>query len=371
VSLHDKRRRLQRGSTRIRLGILSAEALHGDSSASTAPIFLIFASPGDSVQMHIPDGLLDTPVCLVTGGISLAAVGYSVHRLKDSLADRTVPMTGMVAAMVFAGQMVNFPVAVGTSGHLVGGVLAARLLGPWAACLALTLVLFVQKFLFNDGGLLALGPNVFHMSVVGALGGYAIQSFVARLGGDTTRARVIGVVIAGWVTVMTAALLCSIEFAVSHASNPDFRFLQFLALIMMFHALIGIGESLISGGIIRYVATRRPELLYNPPTATSNPWRKAVTGGFWVALLAVVLLAPFASSSPDGLETAIAESNLLPVQSGSLSLFDNYTALLSANDWEYWSIALSGLLGTSIVFVIAIVLGRPLNRPAAPEGPGD
>jgi len=321
--------------------------------------------------MHIPDGLLDTPVCLVTGGISIAAVGYSVHRLKDSLADRTVPMTGMVAAMVFAGQMVNFPVAVGTSGHLVGGVLAARLLGPWAACLALTLVLFVQKFLFNDGGLLALGPNVFHMSVIGALGGYAIQSLVARLAGDTTRTRVIGVVLSGWVTVMAAALLCSIEFAVSHAANPDFRFLQFLALMMMFHSVIGIGESLISGGIIRYVATRRPELLYNPPTIAPGPWRTAITTGFWLALLAIVLLAPFASSSPDGLESAIAESELSPLHSDSFSLFDNYTAIIATNNWESWSVVLSGLLGTSIVFFIAMVLGRPLTRPSASEGPGD
>ena len=321
--------------------------------------------------MHIPDGLLDTPVCLVTGGISIAAVGYSVHRLKDSLADRTVPMTGMVAAMVFAGQMVNFPVAVGTSGHLVGGVLAARLLGPWAACLALTLVLFVQKFLFNDGGLLALGPNVFHRSGSGAVGGDAIQSLVARLAGDTTRTRVIGVVLSGWVTVMAAALLCSIEFAVSHAANPDFRFLQFLALMMMFHSVIGIGESLISGGIIRYVTIRRPELLYNPPTIASGPWRTAITTGFWLVLLAIVLLAPFASSSPDGLETAIAESDLSPLHSNSFSLFDNYTALLDTNNWESWSVVLSGLLGTSIVFFIAMVLGRPLTRPAAPEGTGD
>ena len=323
--------------------------------------------------MHIPDGLLDTRVCLVTGGISLAAVTYSVHRLKDSLADRTVPMTGMVAALVFAGQMVNFPVAGGTSGHLVGGVLAARLLGPWAGCLALTLVLFVQKFLFNDGGLLALGPNVFHMAVIGSLGGYAIQSAVARLAGDTVRSRVIGVVVAGWVTVMAAAVLCSIEFAVSHSANPEFRFLHFLALMMLFHALIGIGESLISGGIIRYVAIRRPELLYNPPATVFRPWRSSIAAGLCAALLATVLLAPFASSSPDGLETALAESHLSTTQPTSLSLFDNYAAVFSTDGWEYWSVVISGLLGTTIVFVIAIVLGRPLHRPSttATEGARD
>ena len=312
--------------------------------------------------MHIPDGLLDTPVCLATGAISLAAVGYSVHRLKDSLADRTVPMTGMVAALVFAGQMVNFPVAAGTSGHLVGAVLAARLLGPWAGCLALTLVLFVQKFLFNDGGLLALGPNVLHMAVIGCLGGYAIQSAVARLTGDTVRGRVIGVVVASWFTVMAAAVLCSVEFAISHAANPDFQLGRFLALMMLFHALIGIGESLISGGVIRFVATRRPELLYNPPASSGRPWRRTLVAGLATALLVALLLSPLASSAPDGLEAAVQQSELPAPQSAGLSLFGGYDQVLGDEGWESWSVVLSGLIGTLVVFGIALVLGRPLDR---------
>lgn len=316
--------------------------------------------------MHIPDGLLDTPVCLVTGGVSFAAVGYSIHRLKDSLADRTVPMTGMVAALVFAGQMVNFPVATGTSGHLIGGVLAARLLGPWAGCLALTLVLFVQKFLFNDGGLLALGPNVLHMAVIGSLAGYAIQSTVARLLGDTVRARVTGVVVASWLTVMSAAVLCSLEFAISHAANPDFHFGRFLALMMLFHAMIGIGESLISGGIVRYVATRRPELLYNPPTSTSGPWRRTIAAGLAAALIIAALLSPLASNRPDGLETAVQQSDLPDSENSGLSVFSGYDKMFSDGGWETWSVISAGLLGTLVIFGIAMVLGRPLNQPSAP-----
>jgi len=316
--------------------------------------------------MHIPDGLLDTPVCLVTGGISLAAVGYSVHRLKDSLADRTVPMTGMVAALVFAGQMINFPVVAGTSGHLIGGVLAARLLGPWAGCLALTLVLFVQKFLFNDGGLLALGPNVLHMAVIGSLGGYAIQSAVARLAGDTIRGRVIGVVVASWFTVMAAAVLFSVEFAISQATNPDFQLGRFLALMMLFHALIGIGESLISGGVIRFVAIRRPELLYNPPSSSGRPWRQTLAAGLAAALLVALLLSPLASSAPDGLEAAVGQSELPAPETTSLSLLGGYDQLLGDERWETWSVALSGLIGTMVVFGIALVLGRPLDRNPIP-----
>jgi cobalt/nickel transport system permease protein len=323
--------------------------------------------------MHIPDGLLDTPVCLVTGGISLAAVGYSVHRLKDSLADRTVPMTGMVAALVFAGQMINFPVTAGTSGHLIGGVLAARLLGPWAGCLALTLVLFVQKFLFNDGGLLALGPNVLHMAVIGSLGGYAIQSAVARLAGDTIRGRVVGVVVASWITVMAAAVLCSIEFAISQATNPDFQLGRFLALMMLFHSLIGIGESLISGGVIRFVATRRPELLYHPPASSGRPWRRTLAAGLATAVVVALLLSPLASSAPDGLEAAVQHSELRAAETPSLSLFGGYDQVLGNEGWESWSVVLSGLIGTLVVFGIALVLGRPLETtpnpaPGAPRG---
>ena len=320
--------------------------------------------------MHIPDGLLDTPVCLATGAVSLVAVGYSVHRLKDSLADRTVPMTGMVAALVFAGQMINFPVAAGTSGHLVGGVLASRLLGPWAGCLALTLVLLVQKFLFNDGGLLALGPNILHMAVIGSLGGYAIQSAIARLGGDTIRWRLIGVVLASWLTVMAAALLCSLEFAVSHAANPDFHFGRFLALMMLFHSLIGIGESLITGGITRHVGLRRPELLFTPPPKPPRPWRRTVVGGLAAALVVAVLLSPLASSAPDGLETAVMQTALATSDTSTGSLFEGYDKLLPGPGWETWSVALSGLVGSLVVFGIALLLGRPLEYQPGPVSRG-
>ena len=317
--------------------------------------------------MHIPDGLLDTPICLATGSVSLVAVGYSIHRLKDSLADRTVPLTGMVAALVFAGQMVNFPVAAGTSGHLVGGVLAARLLGPWAGCLALTLVLFVQKFLFNDGGLLALGPNILHMAVIGSLGGYAIQTTISRLGGDTIRARVIGVVVASWLTVMLAAVLCSIEFAISHFDTPDFQPGRFLAMMMLFHAFIGVGESLISGGIVRFVSIRRPDLLHTTTPTAATGWRKNVILGLAAALCVAIALAPLASTAPDGLESAIERSQLVTEDPGSASFFQGYDAVLSGDGWESWSVIASGVLGTFVVFVIALVLGRPLGQTTTPD----
>src|SRR3974390_2955433 len=118
--------------------------------------------------MHIRDGILSPEVCAAAGLISLAAVGYSLRKLRTDLEDRAVPLTGMLAAVVFAGQMVNFPlIGLPVSGHLLGGVLAATVLGPWAGCLAITLVLVVQAVLFNDGGLVSLGANILNMAVVG------------------------------------------------------------------------------------------------------------------------------------------------------------------------------------------------------------
>ncbi len=320
--------------------------------------------------MHIPDGFLSTPVCLATGSLSLAAVGYSVYRLKDSLADRTIPMAGMVSALVFTGQMVNFPVLMGTSGHLIGGVLAARLVGPWAGCLSLTLVLFVQRFLFADGGLLSLGANVFHMAVIGALGGYAIQLALSRFLGNTIRGRVVGTVLASWITVMAAAVLCCLEFALSQSTLKGFDLGRFLTLMILFHALIGIGESLISGGIIRMVAVRRPELLYQPSPVPARPGRAVIVYGLLAALAVAIFLTPLSSSLSDGLHSAMRRSGLVTPETHSPSLFDGYDKVLAAEAWQLWSVILSGVIGTLVVFAIAVGLGRSLSGGDTPPSGG-
>src|SRR5271157_2966654 len=128
--------------------------------------------------MHIPDGFLDLKTAAATGVLSAAALGVSLRRLNGSLPRRNVPLMGLAGAFVFAAQMVNFPVAGGTSGHLIGGVLVAALLGPAAALVVLTTVLIVQCFLFADGGVLALGANIFNMGIVGGVGGYWIYRLV-------------------------------------------------------------------------------------------------------------------------------------------------------------------------------------------------
>src|SRR5258707_11572617 len=154
--------------------------------------------------MHIADGYLSAEVCIGTGVISAGAIGYSLRKLDETMSTRTVPLTGMMAAVVFAAQMVNFPLflaAVPASGHLLGGVLAAVVVGPWAGCVAIALVLFLQMALFADGGWLAYGANVLNMGVMGSLGGYAIYAGIRRhIAGR--RGIIAGAVIAAWVSVV-------------------------------------------------------------------------------------------------------------------------------------------------------------------------
>ncbi len=335
--------------------------------------------------MHIPDGILRPEVCAVTGAISMAAVGYSLHKLKGSLADRAIPMTGMMSALIFAGQMVNFPIGLPVSGHMIGGVLAGVILGPWAGCLSLTLVLIVQCALFADGGLMALGANVFHMGVVGSMGGYAVYSALRRLLGDRTFGTVVGSVVASWLTVMAAAALFCAEFwlsvcleywlapvAADHLKNFDFA--NLFTLMVALHSLIGIGEALITGSVVRFVLAQRADLIYvsAAPSGLSQDVVRGVgrfvTAGVVCGLAVAAFLAPFASGQPDGLEAVAEQLGFAELESDpQLSLLKDYQVPLPFANWEQtagWqklSVSLAGILGTAAVSIIALTLGRTLR----------
>ena len=320
--------------------------------------------------MHIQEGFLPSgPVCLATGAIAVGAFGYSLYRLRDALADRTIPMTGMVSALLFSGQMVNFPVGPGTSGHLIGGVLAARLLGPWGGCVALTLVLTVQRFLFADGGLTTLGANILHMAVVGAIGGHALMELIQRCLGRTLKAQITASVLASWMTVMIMATLCCFEFAFAWKEHTEFRLDRFLPLMFVFHAIIGVGEALITGSVVRFVGVRRPDLLYAPTETPTRPLRRFLLHGFLVALGLAVFLAPAASNLPDGLDRALLESAPDVPEPPVSSLFASYDALLPTEGWGVWSVILSGVIGTIAVVGISTLLGRAivLGKSDTPE----
>lgn len=312
--------------------------------------------------MHIHEGTLSIEVCAATGALSLGAVGYSLHRLKESLADRTVPTTGMMAALVFAGQMVNFPIGVApVSGHLIGGVLASVVLGPWAGCIALTLVLVVQCFLFADGGALALGANVLNMAVVGSLGGYAVYAAIRRLLGSGARGTIVGSVVAAWLSVMAAAALFCLEFGLSHAASGDFQFLNVATLMVAFHSVIGVGEALITGSVVGFILLQRPDLIYSPALGgprLQNAGR-AVAAGIVCALAVAAFLAPFASELSDGLEAVAERTGFSRLAVERSFVFSGYDVVPA---WQKVSVSLAGILGTLAVLAVAVLLERSLSR---------
>jgi cobalt/nickel transport system permease protein len=207
--------------------------------------------------MHIPDGFVSTGTAAATWLASAGSVGYAVRRVNRELNERQIPLMGVTAAFVFAAQMMNFTVAGGTSGHLLGGALVAILLGPWAGMLVLTSVLAVQALLFQDGGLLALGANVFNMAVVGVLVGWVVYTTLRRLLGDRTWATMASGFAAAWLSVFVASLVAAAELAVS-GTSPWLVALPAMGLV---HALIGIGEGLITVGVLAFLRVARPDLL--------------------------------------------------------------------------------------------------------------
>ncbi len=215
------------------------------------------ASVPDRLAMHAPDGFL-TP--LVAGAMwlpTIVAVALAVRRTNRTLDERAVPLMGVMAAFVFAAQMVNFPIVAGTSGHLLGGVLAAILLGPWAATLVMACVIAVQALVFQDGGLIVMGANIFNMGVVGTLGGYWLYRAVAGVLGGEGRARIPAAMIAAWVSAVAGAALMAVELAVSGRTVLEVA----LPAMTSFHVLIGIGEALITAAAIGFVAVTRADLL--------------------------------------------------------------------------------------------------------------
>ncbi len=207
--------------------------------------------------MHIPDGFISTGTAAATWAVSAGGVGYAARRVSREMDERRVPLMGVTAAFIFAAQMLNFTVVGGTSGHLLGGALAAILLGPWAGTLVLTAVLVVQALLFQDGGLLALGANVLNMALVGVLVGWVVYTGLKRLLGERSWATMVSSFAAAWLSVVIASLVASAELAIS-GTSPWVVVLPAMGLV---HMLIGVGEGLITVAVVAFLGATRPDLL--------------------------------------------------------------------------------------------------------------
>ncbi len=207
--------------------------------------------------MHIPDGFLNIATVATTYAVSAGGVANAVRIANKKLGEKQVPLMGVLAAFIFVAQMLNFPVVGGTSGHFLGAALAAILLGPWVAVIIMSAVLIGQSLIFQDGGLLALGANIFNMGIVATFSGYYIYRLVQLFFGDGRRGKLIGGFVAAWSSVLLASIACAVELAVSGAS-PWGVVLPAMAGV---HALIGIGEGFISVAVVSLVLASRSDLM--------------------------------------------------------------------------------------------------------------
>ena len=213
-----------------------------------------------TVAMHMSDGLVNAPTSLAFGLLAVLVLAVAASRARADLDDRTAPMAGLVTAFVFAVQMINFPILPGASGHLLGGALVAILVGPWVGSLCIAIVLVVQSILFADGGLTALGLNVTNMAVVGVFTGYLVARALRGLARRSRGGLVAVAFVAAFANTVVASLAFVVEYAVGGAGGAGLG--TVFALMVGLHALIGIGEGLITAATVGAVAGTRPDLIY-------------------------------------------------------------------------------------------------------------
>ena len=304
--------------------------------------------------LHVPDGFLAPQVALALWVATAVVIGIALRRIGQrgpAAASQTILM-GLSGAFIFAAQMFNFPVAAGTSGHLLGGVLAGFLLGPWAGSVVMATVIGIQALLFQDGGLLALGANIFNMGVIGTLGGTLVARGIAATLGNARRATLFGVGVAAWLSVMAAAGFTTLQLGLSGTTDISIG----LPAMLGTHALIGLGEALISVSAISFIAVSAPEIFAKSvPAAPTSP-RRRVAAGLLIAGATVGLASLFASTSPDGLEKVATDLGFINTsQAAPFELFADYS--VPGFDGVAGT-ALAGVIGVLVVLLVIVLLNR-------------
>lgn len=207
--------------------------------------------------MHAPDGFFSTPVATALWIVTASVIAISLRKAGDQLDEKAVPLMGVMAAFIFAAQMFNFQIPGGTSGHLLGGVLAAILLGPYAGTIVMACVIATQAIVFQDGGLVVMGANIFNMGIVGTIGGYYLyRTLAAALGGEE-KMRLPAAAVAAWLSVVIASVVTALELWISDTTS------LWTAIVAMvgWHLIIGVGEALITVGALSFIAASRADLL--------------------------------------------------------------------------------------------------------------
>lgn len=308
--------------------------------------------------MHIPDGFLDAKTALASAALSLVGLGFALHHTRQTLPPRKIPLLGLAAAFVFAAQMINFPVGVGTSGHLLGGVLVAALLGPSAAVIVISTVLIVQCLAFADGGITALGANIFNMAILGGAVGGLLYQLLARFS-KTLFGRLVAAILAAWFVVVLASIAAAGELALSGKVAWNLAF----PVMTGVHALIGLGEGLITALVLSAIAQVRPELVCGAdalvgPSTPGKTLRPLLVFGILAATGLALFVSPFASKLPDGLNFVAQKLGFEHQEQTHPSLLQNYTPLAAA---------IATLLIFPLAWLIArLLLPRKQVQPATP-----
>jgi cobalt/nickel transport system permease protein len=330
--------------------------------------------------MHVPDGFLDVPTSIATGALAAGAVGVSLQRANREIRETGPALAGLTAAFVFAVQMVNFPVGAGTSGHLLGGALAAALVGPWTGVLVMTVVLLVQGLLFADGGLTALGTNITLMGVVTVVVGYVVTR--AAL---TVLPRRIGSVVPSAATgALLSVPLSALAFTGLYAAggSVDIPLGKLAATMVGWHLLIGIGEAVITAAVLGAVVATRPDLVYaarhlrqdlvlvdeqgrtstvapDRPVPAVRPAGRSLSYGLAITLLIAGVLSLFASAHPDGLEFVgekLGFGGSAKDSATAGSPFADYGVSWIGN--EQLAGALAGILGVLVTIGVGLAVAK-------------
>jgi cobalt/nickel transport system permease protein len=295
--------------------------------------------------MHIPDGFLSTPALVTLGALSIPAIGYAARAAQEQTSESKAPLLGVLGAFVFAAQMINFPVAAGTSSHLLGGTLLAATVGPAAAVIVMTAVLAIQAFVFQDGGILALGANIFNLAIAGVLSGYLPY----RLFGRGT-SRTLALLAGGALSVVVSSTLALSELAISGVNLPP----SVLKLAVLLFSISALAEGLITVSVVRGIEKINPQWIRESPGAQPASKVLAVAAG---ALMIVGVF--FASALPDGLESIAGNVGLQGMSLLSTPLADYELSWLGSG-WIAKTAA--GVIGLSIVFAICRMAGSYMLR---------
>jgi cobalt/nickel transport system permease protein len=308
--------------------------------------------PTSPLLLHIPDGFLTTTVSAVGWLLAIIIVGYALRQTGGQLGEKQIPLMGVLAAFIFAAQSINVPVGGGTSGHLLGGTLAAIILGPWAAVLIMTCVVSIQALVFQDGGVFVLGFNILNMGVLTSFTGYLTYQAVKRVLGTGRNSMLIAGAVGGWLSMMVGAAAVAVELAMS-GTSPLTVAVPAMAIV---HAVLGIIEAVITVGALAFIYSSRRDLLDIGEQAPAQGIARWVALGLGIALL-VAAFSPLASPDPDGLEVVAERQGFIGRALDPLyNILPDYTIPGIAN--ETISGILAVVLGTLIVFGLAYMVAR-------------